>query len=319
MTRVHVYGASGYAGLEAVRLILAHPELHLGAVESRSHSGEALGAHAPLLRDCARTFDGPGSVLAALAPSDCVITAGAHGAARAVVPSFLQLGARVVDVSADYRADDDAVYGFAPLFREAIVSARLVANPGCYPTATLLATLPLAPFSPSTIVVDAKSGITGAGRTPAISSLFCEVYGDVRAYGLEGHRHEAEIERGWQRAGISASLHFTPHVVPIARGMLVDAYAICTGDIAFADAADAFARFYAGDPFVRVIDRAPSLPALSGTNDAEIHVSVKGNVVRVLCGIDNLGKGAAAQAVANINIMYGYPEELGLAHSAIAC
>ncbi|HET7815284.1 MAG TPA: N-acetyl-gamma-glutamyl-phosphate reductase [Candidatus Baltobacteraceae bacterium] len=317
MTRVHVLGASGYAGLEMLRLVLEHPSLELGAAESASSAGETFGAHSPALRRSARTFDAPGSIANVLRAGDCVVTAGSHGAARACVPQLLGAGARVVDLSADYRFDESAVYGYAPLYREQIASASLIANPGCYPTATLLATLPLAPFRPQTIVVDAKSGISGAGRTPSTATLYAELEGEVRAYGLDGHRHEPEIERQWHAGGLHASLVFTPHVLPVTRGMLVDAYAV------FASAPDpeavvqAFASAYAGDPFVRLVTDAPSLRAVARTNDAEVHVSVKGNVVRTICAIDNLGKGAAAQALANINLMYGYPEALGLANSYV--
>jgi N-acetyl-gamma-glutamyl-phosphate reductase len=184
----------------------------------------------------------------------------------------------------------------------------------------LLATLPLAALKPKQIVVDAKSGITGAGRTPAVTSLFAEVNGDVRAYGLNGHRHEPEILQEWRAAGIDAALVFTPQVVPIARGMLVNAY--CIFDAAPAPDAvyAAFEKAYAGNAFVRVLRNGsvPSLAAVAHTNDAELHVSVQGNVVRVICAIDNLGRGAAAQAVVNLNIMCGYPEETAVGPSALA-
>ncbi|MGZ3504492.1 MAG: N-acetyl-gamma-glutamyl-phosphate reductase [Vulcanimicrobiaceae bacterium] len=323
MTRVHVYGASGYAAAEAIRLLAQHPFVQLGVLESASHSGEPLAAHFPLIRGIDRTFDSPGALTASLRADDCVILGGSHGVAREIAPALLAAGARVIDLSADFRVHPStAVYGLPERYRAAIAGAALVANPGCYPTATLLATLPLAAMHGCVqIIVDAKSGITGAGRTPSVGSLFAEVTGDVRAYGLAGHRHEPEIVQEWHAAGLDAPLTFTPHVVPIARGMLVDVYAI------FAQAPDpdavntAFHRAYDANPFVRVLfpDRAPSLPSVVGTNDAELHVTVRGNVVRALCAIDNLGKGAAGQAVQNLNIMYGYPEETALNARAIAC
>jgi len=321
VSTVHVYGAAGYAALEAIRLIEAHPYLTLGALESRSHAGQPVAAHAPLLRALDRSFDGEGAVQNAVCAGDIVLLAGGHGTAKAVAPRFLEQGARVVDLSADYRFDVEAVYGFPALYRERIADARLIANPGCYPTATLLATLPLRAFGVERIIVDAKSGITGAGRNPNTGSLFAEVQGDVRAYGLQGHRHEAEIEMQWRAGGIGAALHFTPHVVPIARGMLVDAYAVLDAQPDASTVESAYARAYADDPFTRVLDaqRAPSLPGVIGTNDAEIHVTVQGRVVRVLCAIDNLGRGASAQALQNINVMLGYPEETGLARTAIPC
>jgi N-acetyl-gamma-glutamyl-phosphate reductase len=320
MPRVHIYGASGYAAAEAIAILRRHPHVELGALESASHAGQPLGAHFPALRTLDRRFEGPGSVLNAVAAGDVVILGGSHGVAKTIAPQLLARGARAIDLSGDFRlAPSDAVYGLAERYRAQIASAQLIANPGCYPTATLLATLPLAQFAPSRIIVDAKSGITGAGRTPAVGSLFAEVTGDIRAYGLSGHRHEPEILQEWRAAGIEASLVFTPHVVPIARGMLVDAYCIFNvapnGDAVHA----AFKQAYDGDASVRVLeDSAPSVTAVAGTNDAELHVSVCGDVVRVICAIDNLGRGAAGQAVRNLNIMHGFPEELGLDAHAIA-
>ena len=321
MTRVHVYGAAGYAAAEAIALLAAHPQVELGALESVSHAGELLGTHFPRLRNCGRKFDAPGAVSLSAEVGDLAILGGSEGVARAVAPQLLERGVRVIDLSGDFRlAPSPAVYGFAERYRPAIATAALVANPGCYPTATLLATLPLAPLHPATIVVDAKSGVSGAGRTPVLASHFVEVSGEVRAYGLHGHRHEPEILQEWRAAGIGASLVFTPHVVPIARGMLVNAYSIFETAPAAAAVRAAFEQAYRGNPFVRILadTGVPSLRAVVGTNDAELHVSVCGNVVRSICAIDNLGRGAATQAVANLNIMYGYPEETGLELNALA-
>lgn len=315
MTRVHIYGASGYAAAEAIALFAAHPEVELGALESASHAGEALGVHFPRFRTLARSFDAPGSVRDRVQSGDFVLLAGSHGAARKIAPELLDRGARIVDLSGDFRlAPSPAVYGFAERYRSDIAGAQFVANPGCYPSATLLATLPLRCFDPVQIVVDAKSGITGAGRTPSVSSMFAEVTGEIRAYGLDGHRHEPEIVQEWRAAGIDAPLVFTPQVVPIARGMLVNAYCIMQSAPDTQAVRDAYVTAYAANPFVRVLDAGlvPSIIAVNGTNDAEIHVSVKGNVVRAICAIDNLGRGAAAQALRNFNIMYGYPEALGI-------
>jgi N-acetyl-gamma-glutamyl-phosphate reductase len=319
VTTVHVWGASGYAAAEAIRLLDRHPHLTLGAIESRSHAGEAAGKHFPLLRGLQRRFDEPGSVAAALRDGDVVIAAGGQGEAREVVPELLHRGARVVDLSADYRMDAGVAYGLTEWNRDAIAGARLVANPGCYPAATLLALLPLAGLDPALqIVVDAKSGITGAGRNPSVGSLFAEVAGDIRAYGLDGHRHAPEIERILCESEMTAPLLFTPHVVPLSRGMLVDAYAFYAVAPDAHDVGAAFAAAYDGAAFVRVLDgETPSVAAVAGTNDAEIRVDVRGKVVRVLCAIDNLGKGAAGQAVQNVNVMLGYPEQTGLSDRAV--
>jgi len=338
MTRVHVWGASGYGAAEAIRLLSAHPHVELGALESASHAGQAVAAHFPLLRSSTRVFDGKGGVAAAISVGDVVVMGGAHGSAVEQAPAFVAAGARVIDLSADFRADARAVYGLPERYREAIAGARLVANPGCYPTASLLALLPVAVPRPSTtlryarddnereryarddnerlvqIVIDAKSGITGAGRNPSTAALFAEVAGDIRAYGLSGHRHEPEIVAQLGAVACAAPLVFTPHVVPLSRGMLADCYAVFDRPQDAAAVRAAYDEAYAENPFVRVLADgvAPSVAAVVGTNDAEIAVSVHGNVVRAICAIDNLGKGAAGQAVQNLNIMLGLPEECGL-------
>jgi N-acetyl-gamma-glutamyl-phosphate reductase len=317
---VHVWGASGYGAAEAIRLLDTHPFFEVGVLESRSHAGAALADHFPLLRTTPYVFSAEGSVRAALRSGDLVIAAGAHGEAHAHVPGFLEVGARVVDLSADYRFDDSAAYGLSEFAREAIACASLVANPGCYPTATLLGLLPLVAFAaPLQLIVDAKSGITGAGRKPATGSLYAEVAGDIRAYGIDQHRHQPEIERLLCLQGNNTPLVFTPHVVPLARGMLADSYAVFDRPLHEAALRRAYADAYANSPFVRIVEgeRVPSVAAVTGTNDAEIRVDVRGNVVRVICAIDNLGKGAAGQAVQNLNIMLGYPEETGLHARAI--
>jgi N-acetyl-gamma-glutamyl-phosphate reductase len=319
MTRVHVVGAAGYAASEFVRLALRHPELSLGALESASHAGMPVAAHVPALRRHDRTFDPPGTLDGMLAAGDAVIFAGGADLARTAAPALAARGARVIDLSDAFRLHAHAgaaVYGLPERYRDALRSATLVANPGCYPTATLLALLPLAPFAADIVqlIVDAKSGVTGAGRTPATANLYAEVAGDVRAYGLTGHRHEPEIVQELAAVGIEAPLVFTPHVVPIARGMLADCYAIFKRPPDAGEIRAAFARAYDGNPFVHVLpaDRAPSVAGVNGTNDAELHISCAGNVVRIISAIDNLGKGAAGQAMQNLNLMLGYPEESSL-------
>ena len=315
MTRVHVWGASGYAAGEAARLLHGHPLVEVGVLESRSHAGDALADHFPLLRSTPYRFAGAGAIARALKPGDVVLTAGAHGQARETVPEFLAAGARAIDLSDDFRFDRRATYGLSEWRRAAIAGADLVANPGCYPTAASLALLPLARVEGlQAIAVDAKSGISGAGRTPQLGALFAEVSGDVRAYGLAGHRHQREIERNLQAAGIAAQLTFTPHVVPIVRGMLVDAYAFFDSPVDAAEIAALYGGAYGASPFVRLLagGRTPSVLAVRGTNDAELHVTAHGRMVRAICALDNLGKGAAGQAVQNLNIMLGFPEETGL-------
>ena len=319
MTRVHIVGAAGYAAADFTRRVSRHPHLELGALESRSHAGKPVAEHAPGLRRTARAYDPPDTALAGLAADDAVILAGNAEEARAQAHVFLERGAYVIDLSDAFRLrahSNGAIYGFPERYRDRIAGARFTANPGCYPTATQLALYPLASFAADVthLAIDAKSGVTGAGRTPAATSLFAEVDEDVRAYGFGGHRHEPEIAQELQACGIAAPFVFTPQVVPLKRGMLVCAYAMFSRDPDAHALAAAYERAYANNPFVRVLppSRAPSLPALAGTNDAEIHLTVNGRIARVLCAIDNLGKGAAGQAMQNLNIMLGFPEETAL-------
>ena len=319
MITAHVVGAGGYAAAELIRLLDRHPSVALGTLESRSAAGTAVRDVFPSLPHLHATLDESGTALARVRADDVVFIAGGHDLAREQAPGFLAKGARVIDLSDAFRLEANAgaaVYGFPERYRDPIAAARLIANPGCYVTASLLALVPLAPFADriAQIVIDAKSGITGAGRSPAVSSLFAEVDGDVRAYGLNGHRHGAEIVQEAAAAGIAAPIIFSPHVVPLKRGILADVYVIPKAALAREDVVVAYERFYAANPFVTVFRdlRAPYLPALAGTNDAHLAVAERGGVIQVLSAIDNLGKGAAGQAIQNMNLMLGLPEEQGL-------
>ncbi len=321
MTSVHVWGAAGYAAAQAIEWIERHPRLRVGILESKSHAGTMLAESFPAFRRSNLHFSESGSIIAALSSGDIVISAGAHGFGREAVESFLARGARVVDLSADFRFEERAAYGLAEWNRTAIAEAELVANPGCYPTASLLPLLPLIALAPpNALVIDAKSGITGAGRTPAVASMFAEVDGDIRAYGLSGHRHQPEIERVLASHGCTTPLTFTPHVVPLSRGMLADVYLLFDRAPERQRVVAALHDAYAGSPFVRILEggSAPSVAAVVGTNDAEISVDICGNTIRAICAIDNLGKGAAGQALQNINIMLGYPEEEGFRDRTVA-
>ena len=314
MTRLHIVGASGYAAGEVIRFAVNHPRLELGALESESAAGRPLGEIFPALRRVDRTFDAPGAVERSLQPGDAVIFGSANGVALSRAPQMVARGVKVVDLSSDFRHDPIAVYGAPERHRVQIARASLVANPGCYPTATLLALAPLAPWAAQMqqMIVDAKSGVSGAGRTPKTSSLFCEIDGEVIVYGLEGHRHVPEMTAELRACGITAPLLFTPHVVPLKRGMLVDAYAVFEQAPSEEEVLEAYHAMYERESFVHLVTNAPSLGSVLGTNDAELHVTVAGNAVRAICAIDNLGKGAATQALQSLNIMLGYPEEEGL-------
>jgi N-acetyl-gamma-glutamyl-phosphate reductase len=324
--RVHVAGASGYAAGELIRLLDRHPDVELATLESHSAAGKRVCDIFPYLPAIEMRVQNEGAIAASLSPGDVVFLAGHRELARERAPGLLASGARVVDLSDAFRLSENAngaVYGFPERYAAQIARASLVANPGCYPTATMLALLPLAPFAESivNVVVDAKSGITGAGRTPSVSTLFAEVEGDVRAYGMGGHRHHPEIEQEARAISIDAPVLFSPHVVPLGRGMLADVYCVLREPLDANVIAATFERTYAGSPFVHVFTdgRVPNLPSLEKTNDAQLAFRVTNNVIHVLCGIDNLGKGAAGEAVQNLNIMCGFPEDraLGTAQSAI--
>ena len=319
MTRVHIVGSAGYAAGDLIHYLDRHPHVELVTLESESAAGTAVRDAFRSLPHVDRNFDGGGSAAENCRAGDIVILAGESEKARRLAPQFLAAGARVIDLSDAFRsatADSRAVYGFPERYRDQIASAQLVANPGCYPTASLLAVLPLAQFTDriSNVILDAKSGISGAGRSPKLGSMYAEVEGDVHAYGIPSHRHGNEIGQELRALGIDAPFVFTPHVVPMTRGMLVDAYTILREPIGEDEIRAAFLKVYAADPFVEVLDapRVPYLPALAGTNDTQIAIDVRGSVVHTLAGNDNLGKGAAGQAVQCLNIMCGYPEEAGL-------
>ena len=319
MITAHVVGASGYAAAELIRILDRHPGVALGVLESRSAAGKPVADVFPWLPHLHVAFEESGTTRSRVREDDVVFIAGGRELAVEVAPDLLSRGARVIDLSDAFRLHGragEAVYGFPERYRDRIAGARLVANPGCYVTAALLALVPLAPFREriAQVVIDAKSGITGAGRTPSVGSLFAEVDEDVRAYGLEGHRHGGEIVQEARDAGIDAPIVFSPHVVPLRRGLLADVYLIPRSPIEREELVATYDRFYASNPFVTVFRdvRAPHLPALSGTNDAYIAVAQREGIPQVLSALDNLGKGAAGQAVQNMNIMLGLPEEQGL-------
>ncbi len=325
MITAHIVGASGYAAAELIRLIDRHPSVALGVLESRSNAGVAVADVFPALPHVHVLLDDTGTTMARVRPDDIVFIAGGRELARQTVPAFLAAGARVIDLSDAFRlagSGSDAVFGFPEQYRAQIAGARLIANPGCYVTASLLALVPLAGLADriATVVIDAKSGITGAGRTPTGTSMFAEVDGDVRAYGLDGHRHGAEIVQEARAAGIDAPIVFSPHVVPLKRGILADVYLLPAASISREEVLATYERFYAASNFVTVFRdlRSPYLPALEGTNDAHIAVAERSGVIQILSAIDNLGKGAAGQAVQNMNLMLGLPEELGLDARTIA-
>ncbi len=319
MTSVHVVGATGYAAAELVRLLDAHPDVRIVTLESSSSPGARMCDLFPQLPSLELVCSPLGSVRENLQAGDVVFLAGNHEVAHSYARDLLAAGARVIDLSDAFRLIDraeGAVYGLPERYRDQIAQANFIANPGCYVTASLLALIPLGALGDriATVIIDAKSGVTGAGRTPRVQTLFAEVAEDVYAYGLHGHRHQPEIAQEARAVGIDAPIVFAPHVVPLRRGILADIYLVPRAPIARDDVEALFVRFYDGNPFVRVFTdgRVPNLPALERTNHAQLAVAQHDGVIHVLSAIDNLGKGAAGQAVQNMNLMLGLPEERGL-------
>jgi len=319
MTAVHVVGATGYAAAELVRLLDAHPDVRIATLESSSSAGKRMCDLFPALPAIEIVCAPSGAVRERVRRGDVVFLAGNHEVAHEHAPGLLAAGARVIDLSDAYRLTanaEGAVYGFPERYRDQIARSSFVANPGCYVTASLLALVPLGTLGEriATVIVDAKSGVTGAGRNPKVQTLFAEVAEDVFAYGLEGHRHQPEIAQEARAAGIAAPIVFSPHVVPLRRGILADVYLVPRAPIAQAEVEALYARFYAGNPFVTVFTdgRVPHLPAIEKTNHAQLRVAQREGVIHILSALDNLGKGAAGQAVQNMNIMLGLPEERGL-------
>ena len=319
MTSVHVVGATGYAAAELIRLLQLHPDVRIATLESSSSAGARVCDVFPQLPAIEVVCSPLGTVRENLLAGDVVFLAGNHEVAHAYARDLLAAGARVIDLSDAYRLIDraeGAVYGLPERYRDHIGRAPFVANPGCYPTASLLALVPLAPLADriGTVIVDAKSGVTGAGRNPKVQTLFAEVAEDVHAYGMDGHRHQPEIAQEARAVGIDAPIVFSPHVVPLRRGILADVYLVPRAPIARDEVEALYVRYYDGNPFVRVfIDgRVPNLPAVEKTNDAQLAVTAREGVIHIVCAIDNLGKGAAGQAVQNMNLMLGLSEERGL-------
>ena len=339
MLKVAVVGASGYTGIELIRILHNHPEVAVTCVTSEQSAGKRLSEVFPSLRD---RYD---MILESLDPervaekTDIIFTALPHTAAMKVVPTFLDAGKVVIDLSADYRLHDpedysswyephlnpellgEAVYGLPEVRREEIASARLVANPGCYPTSIILGLMPLLKerlIDPASVIADSKSGVSGAGRGAKVDTLYCEVNEGFKAYGVGGvHRHIPEIEQEISLlAGKKIAISFTPHLVPMDRGILSTLYAVPVGSASAQDIQRLYEEHYDGEAFVRILKQGefPSTAFVRGSNFCDIGVTVDKRTGRIIIvsALDNLVKGASGQAVQNMNIICGFPETLGL-------
>ncbi len=338
MAKVAVLGATGYTGLELIRILYVHPEAEVVFVSSRTHAGERLASVFPELTGLFDVEVHDTDPRAVPRDVDLAFVCLPHKAAMDVVPALLQKGLKVVDLSADFRFRDravyeewyqphsapdllgEAVYGLPEIHREKIASARLVANPGCYPTSVILGLAPLVKkglINTSTIIASAASGATGAGRGVAQALHFCEVNESFRAYKVAEHRHTPEMEQELSSlAGHGVKITFIPHLAPMLRGIFATIYADLTDNMETRDLETLYEEFYREDRFLRVL-KQPALPDTvhsRGTNLVTLGVRVDkrtGRVV-VLSTIDNLNRGAAGQAVANMNLMLGMDETRGL-------
>ena len=339
MVNVAIIGASGYTGVELARILCNHPQVKLTAATSRQYANQPLAKVFPNLRNKTDLVCENLTTDELCARADFFFTAVPHKTAMNIVPDLLAAGKKVVDLSADFRLRDvavyeqwyqphsaadllqEAVYGLPELYREQIRTARLIANPGCYPTSIILGLAPLLKadsIDPHSIIADSKSGTSGAGRSAQVGSLFCEVTDGFRAYKVGGtHRHTPEIEQE-----INAFLpepiriSFTPHLLPISRGILSTVYAQLKPGIQQTDITRWYDTMYAQEPFVRILpeDTFPATQYVRGSNFCDIgfKIDTRTNRIIVLSTIDNIVKGAAGQAVQNMNLMCGFAETSGL-------
>jgi N-acetyl-gamma-glutamyl-phosphate reductase len=343
-----IVGGSGYTGALLAELLLKHPSVKLAAISSETLAGEPVQQHLPRLRSglsFCRQAD--------LGGVDIAFLCTPHGDAAPIARQLLDDGVKVIDLSADFRLDAatyaewygehphpellPGVYGLTELHRDAVAGADLVANPGCYPTAALLALAPLEQLGLADVIIDAKSGVSGAGKTPQEATHFCSVDSDLVAYGIQSHRHYPEIAAGLAGAatGLASSgaspvpfgaaavlaahapsLTFVPHLVPLQRGISETIY-VRPGTLPLPGAdrvTELFREFYDGETFVEVCDAPPRLKDVAGTNYCRIHPHVDRRAGRIVVFsvIDNLMKGASGQAVQNMNVMLGLPEHEGL-------
>lgn len=335
MPRIAILGATGYTALELINILLNHPEAEITAVTSRQEGSPPLHT---VHRSLYGRIDLSGENLSpeqVCQRADFAFCALPHGASMEAVPKLLAGGCRVVDLSADYRLSDprvyeewyglvhtdptrlgETVYGLPELWAQKIPPADLVANPGCYTSTSILALAPLVCggwIEPKNIIIDAKSGVSGAGRTPKLNTLYSECNESVSAYSVGRHRHTPEIEQVLSRAaGREVEVVFTPHLIPMDRGIFASIYCRLTRTATEEELLRVFRDFYAGKPFVRIVEHLPATKDTAHTNFCDITVRLSRGRLIVLACLDNLIKGAAGVAVQNFNLMYGFPETLGL-------
>lgn len=339
MIKVGIIGATGYAGSELVRILLGHKDVEIKWYGSRSYIDKK---YASIYQNFfqlvdANCMDDNMEVLADQV--DVIFTATPQGLCASLVNEEILSKVKIIDLSADFRIKDvkvyeewyklehkspqfieEAVYGLCEINREDVKKARLVANPGCYTTCSILTCYPLVKegiIDPNTIIVDAKSGTSGAGRGAKVDNLFCEVNENMKAYGVATHRHTPEIEEQLGYAcGEKITINFTPHLVPMNRGILATAYASLKKDVTYEEVKAIYDKYYVDEKFVRVLEKdvCPQTKWVEGSNyvDVNFKIDPRTNRIIMMGAIDNLVKGAAGQAVQNMNLMFGLKESEGL-------
>ena len=334
MTTIAILGGGGYTAVELIKILLRHPHANITAMTSLDETRPVGVVHQSLVGRLDLTFEEltPKEIASR---AECVFCCLPHTASASVVPELLGNGAKVIDLGADYRLNTvetfetwyeathpdperlgKTPYGLPELFRNQILGAHLIANPGCYPTSAIV---PLAPLlrshwiEPTDIIIDSKSGVSGAGRTPKLLTLYPECNESILAYSIGTHRHTPEIEQILSTAcGRSVKVIFTPHLTPMDRGILTVTYSKPAKPASQRELLTVLREFYRNEPFVQVVDHLPATKDISGTNFVHVTVRIAGGRVITVSVVDNLIKGASGAAVQNFNLMFGYPETMGL-------
>ncbi|MGN0371642.1 MAG: N-acetyl-gamma-glutamyl-phosphate reductase [Enterocloster sp.] len=339
MIKVGIIGSTGYAGGELARLLLQREDIEIKWYGSRSYIDQK---YASVYQNMFRLTDDvcmDDNMQELAEQVDVVFTATPQGLCSTLVNEEILSKVKIIDLSADFRIKDvavyeqwyklqhgapqyieEAVYGLPEINREKIKNARLIANPGCFPTCSFLSVYPLVKeglIDPNTVIIDAKSGTSGAGRGAKVDSLFCEVNENIKAYGVASHRHTPEIEEQLSyAAGKPVTISFTPHLVPMNRGILVTAYASLTKDVTYEEVKAAYDKYYENEYFIRVLNKdvVPQTRWVEGSNFVDVNFKIDPRTKRIVMmgAIDNMVKGAAGQAIQNMNLMFGLPENTGL-------
>lgn len=339
MIKAGMIGSTGYAGGELARLLLQRDDVEILWYGSRSYVGQKYASVYPNLFKIVDENCQDDAIKELAGQVDVIFTATPQGLCASLIDEEILSKVKVIDLSADFRIKDqavyekwyklehkspqfldEAVYGLPEVNREKVKTARLIANPGCFPTCSFLAVYPLVKeglIDPNTLIIDAKSGTSGAGRGAKTDNLYCEVNESIKAYGVGSHRHTPEIEEQLSyAAGQPVTISFTPHLVPMNRGILVTAYASLNGTVTEEEARAAYEKYYQNEYFVRLLEpgAVPQTRWVEGSNFADVNFKIdpRTNRVVMMGAIDNMVKGAAGQAIQNMNLMFGLPEQTGL-------